>query len=196
MPAEVHNRALIKRDSLNYNQDVPFAYDAELNEWLSSSVIPEVEKVINEFCLRLDFMEHEDQVELFDGDGFRDFITVTWTPPIAIKKLEFKQNGVWALKPPNDYYLCGSQIRYRTVLPYGFQNIRVTYDWGFASLPKDVSFCAAEIAATFLQKRVVNRMSPLVRIGDYRTELSNPDVFTDDLRRILEHYRREYAGIR
>lgn len=196
-PAEVRSRALVKWDSLNYSQGVPFVNEGTMDEWLSSTVIPEAEKVINEFCLRLDFMKHENQVELFDGDGHRNFITATWRPLIAIKMLRFKQgDGIWALKSSNDYYTSGNQIRYRTIIPFGFQNIQVTYDWGFPSLPPDVSFCAAEMVATFLQKRVVNHMGPLIRVGDYRVELSNPDVFTNDLRTVLEHYRREYSSIR
>jgi hypothetical protein len=196
-PHEARSRALVKWDNLNHSQGVPFADEGTLDEWLSSTVIPEAEKVINEFCLRLDFVKHEDQVEMFDGDGYRDFITVTWRPMLTVKKLEFRDGEEsWILKPSNDYYVCGNQIRYRTILPYGFQNIRLTYDWGFTSLPMDVSLCAAEMVATFLQKRVVNHMGPLIRVGDYRVELSNPDVFTNDLRMNLEHYRREYASIR
>ena len=54
---------------------------------------------------------------------------------------------------------------------------------------------AAEICARFLQKLVAYKMGPLVRVGDYRIELTNPAIFTNDLKQMLEHYARETATI-
>lgn len=197
-PDEVRKRALIKWDSLDYDDaGTPFANEAALDSWLSTTVIPQAEALINEFCLRPDFSQHTGEIELFDGEGFRSFIVLSKRPLVAVSKLEFKQSdGNWDLKSTSDYYVAGNQVHYRHVLPVGFRNIRVTYDWGFAAVPSDVSYCAAEMVARFLQKRVVYKMGPLVRVGDYRVELSNPDVFTDDLQKALEHYRREYAAFR
>ena len=194
---EVKKRALVKWDSLNYADQVgvPFADEAALDSWLSDTIIPQSEKIINDFCLRSDFENHTNEAEILDGNGFQEFIVVSKRPVIKVNKLEFKDSDTtWT--ETSDYYVRGDQIHYATVLPEGFQNIRVTYDWGFAVIPSDVSYCAAEMVARFLQKRVVYKAGPLVRVGDYRVELSNPDVFTADLRETLEHYRRDYATFR
>lgn len=197
-PDEVRKRALIKWDSLNYPDQpgVPFADEAALDAWLSGTVIPEAEKIINDHCLRLDFATHENETELVSGDGFRDFILLSKRPVTAVSKVELKGNGSWVQQSTSDYYVTGDRIQFRVVLVKGFQNIRVTYNWGFAAVPGDVSYCAAETVARFLQKRVAYKMGPLVRVGDYRVELSNPDVFTADLKEALEHYRREHATFR
>jgi hypothetical protein len=195
-PAEVRKRALIKWDSLNYDQGAPFADEAALDSWLSDTIIPQVEKIINDFCFRVDFGQHTGEVEVSNGDGFRSFIMARQRPIIAVSKLEFKKgDGTWDLKSASDYYVKGNQILYRTVIPRGFQNIRVTYDWGFSTIPAEVTYCAAEMVARFLQKRVVNKMGPLVRVGDYRVELANPDVFTSDLKLILIEYEVDAMSI-
>jgi hypothetical protein len=196
--AEVRKRALVKWDSLNYatNPPAPFADEDAFDNWLTNTVIPEAEKLINDYCRRPDFSEHDDELEYFDGDGFRKFVVLSNKPVITVDKLEFeKDDGAWDEKASPYYRVHGDRVVYRTVLPEGFQNIRVTYSWGFAEVPADVSYVAAEMAARFVQKRVVYKMGPLVRVEDFRVELANPDVFTDDLKATLEHYRRNMATI-
>ena len=194
--AEVKKRALVKWDSLNYatTPPAPFADEDAFENWLTNTVIPETEKLINEFCRRPDFSEHEDEVEYFDGDGFRKFVVLSNRPVITVSKLEFqKDEGTWEQKSSSYYRVHGDRVVYKTVLPKGFQNIRVTYEWGFAEVPADVSYAAAEMAARFVQKRAVYKMGPLVRVEDFRVELANPDVFTDDLKATLDQYRRAMA---
>ena len=194
--AEIRRRALVKWDSLNYATNSPFASAAAFDDWLEDTVIPEAEKLINEYCRRPDFDDYEDELEYFDGDGFRKFVILSKKPVIAVGKLEFKKDdSTWDEKSSSDYRLHGDRVVYKTVLPQGFQNIRVTYDWGFTAVPLDVSYVVAEMVARFVQKRVVYKMGPLVRVEDFRVELANPDVFTDDLRSTLEHYRRDMATI-
>lgn len=197
-PAEIRRRALVKWDSLNYstNPPAPFADEAAFDNWLTSTVIPEAEKLINEFCRRPDFSQHTGEVDYSDGDGFRNFVVLTKKPVIGVSKLEFKKDdATWDEKSPSYYKVHGDRVVYRTVLPKGFENIRFTYSWGFSSVPADVSYVAAEMVARFVQKRVVYKMGPLVRVEDFRVELANPDVFTDDLKATLEHYRREMSLI-
>ena len=194
--SEVKKRALVNWDSLNYatSPPTPFADEAAFDTWLTDTVIPEAEKLINEFCRRPDFSKHENEAEYFDGDGFRKFLVLSKKPVISVSKLEFKKDdGTWDEKSSSYYRVQGDRVVYRTVLPSGFQNIRVTYSWGFAAVPADVSYAAAEMTARFIQKRVVNKMGPLVRVEDFRVELANPDVFTDDLKSTLDHYRRDMA---
>jgi hypothetical protein len=71
---EVLGRAEIKYDALNRETGIPFADENALKTWLTDMVIPEAEKVVNEFCRRSDFQKHENEVECFNGDGFRNFI--------------------------------------------------------------------------------------------------------------------------
>ncbi len=193
-PSEVKKRALVKWDTLNTSAGVPFATEADFDSWLTSPIIPETEKLINEYCRRPDFSSHLNEAEIFDGDGFRRFVVLSNKPVTAVSKLDFKKgDGTWDLKDAADWRLKGDQVLYKSVLPRGFQNVRVTYDWGFTSVPADVSNAAAEIVARFLQKRVVYKAGPLVRVGDFRVVLADPEVFTDDVKANLWHYRRDYA---
>jgi hypothetical protein len=187
----------MKWDALNYDQGVPFANEAALDSWLSEIIIPEAEKLINDFCVRPDFSLHEDEEELFSGDGFRNQLLLSYQPIVSVSKIEIKNSdSSWSTMSTDDYYALSRHVVSRSVLPTGFRNIRVTYDWGYASLPPDASYCAAEMVARFLQKRSVYKMGPLVRVSDYRVQLSNPEVFTDDLKAILGHYRSDATSIR
>lgn len=193
---EILKRAPVKWDSLNYQPGVPFADETALKTWLTEVITPQVEAIINNACRRPDFLRHTDEVEHFNGDGFRDFVSLSKKPVIAVGKFEIrKEDGTWDLKSAANYFLRGDLVRYHRILPQGFQNIRLTYDWGYEGIPEDVQHVAAEMSARFLQKRVAYKMEPLVRVGDYRTELVNPEVFTSDLRGFLEHYRLEAAAI-
>jgi len=194
--AEVRRRALVKWDSLNYAANSPFASADAFDEWLEDTVIPEAEALINEYCRRPDFEQHTNEVEYFDGDGFRKFLILSKKPVIAVSKLEFKKDdSTWDEKSSSDYRVQGYRVIYTSVFPVGFQNIRVTYDWGFSVVPLDVNYAAAEMVARFVQKRVVYKMGPLVRVEDYKVELANPDVFTGDLKATLDHYRTAMAAI-
>jgi len=194
--AEIRRRALVKWDSLNYATNSPFASAAAFDDWLEETVIPEAETLINEYCRRPDFSQHTSEVEYFDGDGFRKFLILSKRPVIAVSKLEFKKDdSTWDEKSSSYYKVQGDRVVYTNVLPIGFQDIRVTYDWGFTTVPLDVSYAAAEMVARFIQKRVVYKMGPLVRVEDFRVELANPDIFTSDLQAVLEHYRKDMATI-
>jgi hypothetical protein len=193
---EVLGRAEIKYDALNRETGIPFADENALKTWLTDMVIPEAEKIVNEFCRRSDFQKHEDEVEYFNGDGYRNFIAVTKKPVTAVVKVEFARgDGTWDVTLSSNYYMRGDQIQFKTVLRKGFQNIRVTYDWGYATIPSVVAHLTAEICARFLHKLVAFKMGPLVRVGDYRIQLMNPEIFTPDLKDLLAHYARETAGI-
>jgi hypothetical protein len=188
---EVLKRALIKWDSLNYQTSpaAPWSDENALKDWLTTTIIPEAESVVNGHCRRPDFLKHTDEVELFDGSGFRDFIVTSHRPMINITSLELLGvDGTWVAKSSSDYVMRGDAIRTRTLLPEGFQNIRLTYDWGYETVPKDVAHVVAELCAAYLQKRVAYKMGPLVRVGDYRIQLMNPEVFTTDLKDRLAHY--------
>jgi hypothetical protein len=195
-PSEVKRRAAVKWDALNTGAGIPFADEAAFDSWLSGTVIPEIEKLINEFCRRPDFSKHSDEVECLNGDGFHSFIILSKKPVIVVSKLELNtDDGSWVLEAASHYFLRGDRIQFDTWLPRGFQNIRVTYDWGFNTIPEDVGYVAAEIVARFLQKCVAFKMGPLVRVGDYRVQLMNPDIFADDLKDTLQHYPRVTGAI-
>jgi hypothetical protein len=191
---EVLRRALIKWDALNYQTSpaAPWRDETAFQDWLTNVIIPEAEKVVNEFCRRQDFLKHTGEVETFNGDGFRDYIIATHQPVITVSKLEFKQaDGTWAEKASEEYVVRGGLVRCNTVLPEAFQNIRLTYDWGYETIPTDVSHVTSELCAAYLQKRVAYKMGPLVRVSDYRIQFMDPEIFTADLKDRLSHYGLE-----
>jgi hypothetical protein len=188
---EVLRRAIVKWDTLNYQTSpaAPWTDENAFKEWLTTTIIPEAETIVNGHCRRPDFAKHQDEVELFSGDGFRDFIIASHRPVLTLTKLEFaKADGTWDVKSSSGYSVRGDHVRYRTIFPAGWQNIRLTYDWGYETVPKDVAHVVAELCAAYLQKRVAYKMGPLVRVGDYRIQLMNPEVFTTDLKDRLAHY--------
>jgi hypothetical protein len=193
---EVLKRAGVKWDALNRDTGVPFANETALALWITTTVISEAEKIVNEFCRRRDFQKHEDEIEYFNGDGFRTFIAVTKKPVVKVDKVEFKKaDGTWNPIDPSNYFIRGDQVQYNTILPEGFQNIRVTYDWGYAAIPGDVAHVTPEICGRLLQKMVAFKMGPLIRVGDYRIQLMNPEIFTQDLKNLLAHYSQETSAI-
>jgi hypothetical protein len=195
---EVLRRALIKWDALNYQTSpaAPWSDETSFKTWLTNTIIPEAEALVNDYCRRQDFLKHPDEVELFDGDGFRDYIIARHRPVITVTELAFKQaDGSWAAKSSTEYVARGDLVRCNTVLPEALQNIRLTYDWGYEAIPADVSHVTSELCAAYLQKRVAYKMGPLVRVADYRIQFMDPEIFTADLKDRLAHYALEAGSI-
>ncbi|MGC8850595.1 MAG: hypothetical protein ACP5QI_09010, partial [Candidatus Bathyarchaeia archaeon] len=61
----------------------------------------------------------------------------------------------------------------------------------YASVPEAVKAVIRRIVSNALQVAVLNRAGPLVRIGDWRVEWADRNIFTDDLKALLAPYVKQ-----
>ena len=66
----------------------------------------------------------------------------------------------------------------------------------YAEIPEVVKAVIRRIVGNALQIAVLNRAGPLVRIGDWRVEWADRNIFTDDLKTLLEPYVKQTGYVK
>ncbi|MEM2122913.1 MAG: hypothetical protein QXE79_04670 [Candidatus Bathyarchaeia archaeon] len=65
-----------------------------------------------------------------------------------------------------------------------------------SGIPEAVRAVIRRIVSNTLQVAVLNRAGPLIRVGDWRVEWADRNIFTDDLRRLLDPYVKQTRYIK
>lgn len=61
----------------------------------------------------------------------------------------------------------------------------------YGTIPETVKAVIRRIVSNALQIAILNRAGPLVRVGDWRVEWADRNIFTDDLKALLEPYVKQ-----
>lgn len=164
-----------------------FTSDAEFEAFISNTLIPRAEEVINQFCGR-DFNLHLNQTTYLDGDG-SNILRPPGTPIISISSLSENSDtlgtGSWMELNSDDYAAKENYIVTRSATVAGVKNYKLVYTYGYESAPADVADVCARLCANALQVIVLNKSGPLVRVGDYRVEWADRTILTEDLKALL-----------
>lgn len=118
-------------------------------------------------------------------------------PMLSITAVSF--NGV--AKTSTDFQFYDEIITYKdNIFDAGRQNIVIEGTWGYASVPDDIRYVAAQLCANMLTGMIRSRMLPdlispiLAGGGDVGALFSSPKVLTQNEKEILSRYIfREYA---
>jgi len=99
-------------------------------------------------------------------------------------------------KTPADFQVYDAFIAYEdNCFAAGRQNIEIVGTWGYASVPDDVRYAAAQICANLLTEMIRSRMLPdlitpiLTGGGDVGALFRSPKVLTVSEKEILDRYR-------
>jgi hypothetical protein len=196
LPADVENYAQLNKTATgaeSYKQ-FGFATQALFDAWVAT-LIAWADQAINDFCQR-DFYRHPatsgEATELFDGDE-TTMLTVNW-PIISCSQVEIRYGtktfGVFTPLPIQFWQPEARWIRLTRHMPRGYNNIRVTYAWGYATVPGTVAMASVRIVSNLLQGALQRSTSPIIKIGDYNIQLLQEEAFTDEIKQTLEAYRR------
>lgn len=178
-----------------------FATDADLDSFIDNTLVPRAEDEINKYCDRK-FAQTTGAVEKYDGSGFdKTFALRNW-PVISITSVELlKSDGtVDTTVAAADYYVQGENLLvYKKVFPAGFQNIKVTYTYGYATVPATIQDVAARSVSNMLNWLKVNKMGALARDpgspSGFGLLIPQQEILTFDLRRLLDSYIKSSFGV-
>jgi hypothetical protein len=171
-----------------------FTAQAAYDTWVDT-LIAWADEGINDYCQR-DFYRHPvdsgEAAEVFDGDE-TTMIRLNF-PILSCSQVEIrygtKTYGVFVTLPVQFWQLEKRWIRLTRHMPRGYNNIRVTYAWGYVTPPSIVTMSSVRIVSNMLQAAFQRSASPIIKVGDYNIQLLKEEAFTDAIKADLEPYRR------
>ena len=128
-----------------------------------------------------------------DGDG-TDILVVTHWPIISVASLYDDPDrlfGAATLIAPSDYVIYKDEGRIQLdglTFARGLQNVKVTYDAGYAEIPPDLQQAVCELIADRFRNKEHQGLRSL-SIGAYSVAFTEAEL-PEEVRSILDSYRR------
>ena len=132
--------------------------------------------------------------------GGTSHLKLTHSPVLSVTTLEEETAaGTWTARTEgtgNDYIVVDDGVRFVTNTPaWKYKNVRVTYKVGYATTPGNVVQVSARLAAAILHRLedAKNRDKATITgltVGNTAETSLGAAIFTDELKRLLETYRR------
>jgi hypothetical protein len=154
------------------------------------------EALVRTYCDQ-SFDLEEDDIVLLDGTGTRSLL-LPQLPAIGVTSVStFDDDDIETQLDPTDYVLAGDNgILWRThrdAWPRGIQNISVTYDHGFETLPSDLLNAIMVIASRGLSSSAGGEVQAEA-IGTYSVTYADSTSgggLQDGERLVLDRYRQQ-----
>jgi hypothetical protein len=185
-----------KNSQITYDQFVKdmFFSQTTFKIWIENTVIPWAQTLIDEHCGR-DFTTHTDQTVYLDGTG-KLVIVPTALPIISVKTLsknsDYFGKGTWTDQSTDDYQVYDSYIVHKSGFDEGFKNWKLTYTYGYATVPSTVFNVCVEICTKILQYMVINKLGPILPsagpFGTIKQIIPEREIFPSELKRLLSAY--------
>lgn len=131
--------------------------------------------------------------EQHDGDG-TDVLTVAHWPIISVASLYDDPDrlfGAGTLIAPADYVIYKDQGKIQLdglVFARGLQNVKVTYDAGYAEIPPDLQQAVCELIADRFRNKEHQGLRSL-SVGAYSIGFTEAEL-PEEVRAVLDGYRR------
>jgi len=177
-----------------------FADDLAFNAFIDNTLEPRARQIIDDYCKR-SFGVTTATTEKYDSTGFDDRLKLRNGPVTVLTAVDIlRQDGTVAeTMPSSDYRLLGDRtLVFRRILPRGWQNIRVQYTYGYATVPTTVADVATRVCANMLNYMKINKMGAVVRDpsapSGFGLQIPQQEVLTQDLRRLLDPYVKTSFG--
>lgn len=164
--------------------DLGFTSQTEFDNWIQNTLIPAAESYVDLYTGRT--FSQATVTEYYDGNG-KNYLLLSKYPVTNISSIKVSGSTI----DPNDYTWNRSglvKLKSKT-FPKGVGNIEVTYTYGYATVPAVIDDVTARIAARILQIMVQNKMGILVRIDDFKVQLADYKVITEDIKAVLNRFR-------
>lgn len=131
--------------------------------------------------------------EQHDGDS-TDLLTVTHWPIVSVASLHDDPDrvfGAGTLIAPADYVIYKDQGRIQLdglIFARGLQNVKVTYDAGYAEIPPDLQQAVCELIADRFRNKEHQGLRSL-SVGAYSVAFTESEL-PEEVRAVLNSYRR------
>jgi len=176
----------VKKYSQVQYTDLGFADDPNFESWITNTLIPAAEGYVDAYCGR-DFNQNT-VTETYDGND-KNYLFLKHYPVLSVSSVKVSGTAI----NNSDYIWKSSgliKLKGDAKFPKGVGNIEVTYTYGYSSVPTAIDDVTARIAARILQIMVQNKMGILVRVDEFKVQIADYRVITEDIKVVLERYRK------
>lgn len=185
--------ALVKYYSQIAYSQVSMGSEAELNNFVAGTLIPQASKIIDQYCGH-DFGTPTLGTFTYDGSGKTVlFLRPEHTPFLGLSAGTVESAAITVANVKvHDQFLQFNDGSHWTT---GEMNCVFYGSHGYASMPKDIEFVCAALCANILNDMVRRKVYPDIFMaiaqagGDAGALMASPQVFTKALREMLESYR-------
>ena len=194
----------VKQHSNITYQDLGFASDADYDVFLDS-LISQIEKAIDNYCRvpsgffkagGLSFTEIHDWKE--NGE-----IHTRYYPIITLTKIEldyagYNQAADWTEISSTYYYAKNESGIIKVVgkSPGHVENsVRITYTAGYSAVPDDIKLAALIYVSNTLHVILQRKVAPAVQVSDFSIRLVMDESFSDEVKALLNPYRRKLTRV-
>ena len=187
-------------------QDLGFSSDTDYDTWLGN-LINQVERTIDNYCRvpsgffkagGLSFTEIQDWKE--DGEIHTRYYPILTLTKVELDYAGYNQAADWTEISSTYYYVKNEYgiIKIVGKIPGHAENsVRVTYTAGYSAVPDDVKLAALIYASNILNRIFASNYGESVNIGDFQVKFADlKPSFTDEVKALLNPYRRSLAGVK
>ena len=174
-------------------KDLGYETESEFNSFLSG-LISQVEGIIESHCNVPSGFFKDGGKEISETLDYRNPLMLRYYPVLAISQIQFNmadygEEADWQTIN-SKYYRWNKHgiIHFSSDLsapPVSAQSVKVTYTAGYTSMPQAIKNVCLMLAGNILHAILQRKISPVVRIDEFTVKFVVPDVFTDEMRRIL-----------
>jgi len=181
-------------------EDLGFSTDTDLDNFIST-LISQAEEIINDYCGR-DFNLHENVVEKHDAEAenyeYSDafprskvayLIFPKHYPIVSVSSLKIDDQTV----DTDDYKVYDSYIKSKTIPKEKWQNIELTYSYGYSSVPQSVKTVCIRLVAKMLNKAIQirgGRGAESLSVGDFSVKYNYSEGLDPELQAMLNKYKK------
>jgi hypothetical protein len=182
---------------VQYTQ-VGFATDGAFGSWLQGTLIPAAEKAIDSYCnhsFGTSGMGYQVGTLTLDGSS-KELLLL---PPKYCPMIGLSAGSIdsVAISPITDVKVYDQHLIYDGgQFTHGHQNVVLSGSYGYATLPDDVSYVCAQLAANILLDMVRRKMAPDLFAeamaggeGGFSSLFAMPNIFQPQLKSLLDKYR-------
>lgn len=151
--------------------DIDLSFSDQIDDWIASA-----EQYIDNYCGRT-FDDVGEETRGYDGDNTRELLVDDFYSLSKIEIYDLDGNKEYTVDTNYYAYPSNDSTKWRLVLdptesPYfirGFQNVKVTANWGWQSVPKDIEIAATKLVASVIEEknREIAGDAQKESIGDY-----------------------------
>jgi hypothetical protein len=189
-----YNHGSALSSSLSYTEETSctgytnrVALEGERNYWLGS-LLDQVSDWIERWCYR--HFEQDTYTEIISGNGDKKLYLQNY-PVSSITSASTWDGSSWDTVSSSSYDVDEDLgILYRKAgWTEGWDNIRVVYVAGYATIPKELQDLVCDVAAVYYFKHGRDPLLTLEKVGSYREEVAK-DFLGEDLRYRLRMWMR------
>jgi hypothetical protein len=165
-------------------EQLSFDTDSDYEAFIQDRLIPASMKVIDNYCNH-NFQNNSGTITV-DGNG-KSVLPIhnPYLPIITVSSVKIDNSTVTTNIKTYETYIAYDGGTFTE----DYQNVTITLTYGYATVPADIEYACAQHVANMLVELVRRKVLPDKVASSFDVASQTPNVFTDDIKKILDKYK-------